>query len=83
MKIIAFKIKEELRKAFKEARQDQEQLKEEVEVISYSAGTYGISVPDEASYEECKKDVESILISFGWYCGSDYEFIKGFLIIST
>lgn len=75
MKIIAFKIKEELRKAFKEARQEQEQLREEIEVICYSTGTYGIYVPDEASNEECKKDVEGLLISFGWYCGSDYEFI--------
>ena len=75
MKIIAFKIKEELREAFKEARQEQEQLKEEVEVICYSAGTYGIYVPNEVSDEEGKEDVESILISFGWYCGSDYEFI--------
>ena len=75
MKTITFEIKEELRKAFQEARQEQEQLKEEIEAICYNAGIYGMYIPDEVSDEEEKEDIENILVSFGWYCGSDYEFI--------
>lgn len=75
MKAITFEIKEELRKAFMEARQEQEQLKEEIEAICYNSGIYEIYVPNEVSDEEGKEDVENILMSFGWCCGSDYEFI--------
>lgn len=75
MKRMAIQFNEKSKILFEEVRELNEQLREEISAISYGAGIYGMYVPEEATFEEFKEDIESALMPFGFYHGTDFEYI--------
>lgn len=75
MKRMAIQFNEEVRSKFEEAWNEVEQLGEEIVLVNHSLGMWGMYVPEEATFEEFKEDIESILMPYGFWSGKHYEFV--------
>ena len=77
MKTIAFYFIGENVKIFDEIMRENHESQNDPtlsEIIRVANDAWGIKVPADADEEECKMEVENMLLQYGFYCGTDYEF---------
>lgn len=74
MKTIVFWFYNGDRERFCEAWNTYPRLMEEIASINFALGEFCIYVPMEADEEEAKKEVEGLLMQFGFELGKNYEF---------